>query len=88
MSTTSQSASLNKSTGRLESGDHVVTLNEFDLHYRVSGDGPLLFLIPAGWGIVSDYLQRGFKFMQDRFRLAQVVTLGIARYLWLIDATA
>jgi proline-specific peptidase len=76
MSTASKNAGLSESTGRLESGDHIVTLNGLDLHYRVSGKGPLLFLVPAGWGVGSNYLQRGFKFLQDRFRLVFIDTRG------------
>jgi pimeloyl-ACP methyl ester carboxylesterase len=58
-----------ESTGQPEPGDHVATLNGVDLHYSVSGNGPLLFLIPPGWGVGSSYLRRGFTFLQDRFRL-------------------
>jgi proline iminopeptidase len=76
MSTVSASVHSNKSTGQLEPGDHVVTLNAVDLHYRVSGNGPLLFLIPPGWGVGSGYLQRAFKFLQDRYRLVFVDTRG------------
>jgi proline iminopeptidase len=57
-------------------GDHAVKLNGVDLHYRVCGDGPLLFVISPGWGIGSGYLQRGFKFLQERSRLVFVDTRG------------
>ena len=76
MSTTPHSASLSESTERLESGDHATTLNGVDLHYCICGNGPLLFLIPPGWGVGSNYLQKGFKFLQDRFRLVFVDTRG------------
>src|SRR3984885_9624741 len=65
-----------KSPGKREPGDHVVTLNGVELHYRVSGNGPLLFLIPPGWGVGSGYLQKAFKFLQDRYRLVFVDTRG------------
>jgi hypothetical protein len=41
--------------------DHTVTLNGVDLHYRTIGDGPVLFLVPPGWGVASVYLQRAFQ---------------------------
>jgi proline iminopeptidase len=66
----------NKSTRVLEPGDHVVSLNGIDLHFKVSGNGPVLFLIPPGWGVGSSYLQRGFTFLQDRFRLVFVDMRG------------
>jgi len=57
-------------------GDHTVYLNGVNLHYQVRGNGPLLFLISPGWGVGSGYLQRGFKFLQERFRLLFVDTRG------------
>jgi hypothetical protein len=33
--------------------DHTVSLNGVDLHYRTIGDGPVLFLVPPGWGVGS-----------------------------------
>jgi proline iminopeptidase len=65
-----------ESTTLLEPGNHQVTLNGIDLHYRISGSGPTLFLVPPGWGIGSSYLQRAFNFLQDRFRLVFIDTRG------------
>jgi proline iminopeptidase len=76
MNTVSPSAHFSRPTELPEPGDHVVSLNGVDLHYRVSGNGPLLFLIPAGWGLGSDYLQRGLSFLQDRFRVVFIDTRG------------
>jgi proline iminopeptidase len=75
MSTASANTRSNKSTQQ-EPGDHIVALNGVDLHYRVSGNGPLMFLISSGWGVGSGYLQRGFAFLQDRFRLVFIDTRG------------
>jgi len=71
-----QSPNLGEWTERLEPGDHAVALNGVILHYRISGNGPLLFLLSPGWGVGSAYLQRGFKFLQDRFRLVFIDTRG------------
>ncbi|GAB7538175.1 alpha/beta fold hydrolase [Burkholderia sp. 3C] len=60
----------------LGTGDHTVHLNGVDLHYHVRGEGPLLFLISPGWGVGSSYLQRGFQFLQERFRLIFIDTRG------------
>ncbi len=76
MSTVSPSARSSKATEHLEPGDHTVTLNGVDLHYLVSGNGPLLFIVPPGWGVGSGYLQKGFKFLQDRFRVVFIDTRG------------
>ncbi|MEJ0096157.1 MAG: alpha/beta hydrolase [Methylocella sp.] len=76
MSTALQGTSLATSTDPLDSGDHVVNLNGVELHYRVCGNGPLLFLISPGWGVGAAYLEKGFKFLQERFRLIFVDTRG------------
>ncbi len=74
MSTVSPSARSSKTTEHLEPGDHIVNLNGVDLHYLVAGNGPLLFIVPPGWGVGSGYLQKGFKFLQDRFRVVFIDT--------------
>ncbi|MGF6760296.1 proline iminopeptidase [Paraburkholderia sp. GAS33] len=76
MGTTTQAAGPDNLKSSLEPGDHTVNLNGVDLHYRVCGDGPLLFLISPGWGVGSGYLQRGFSFLRERFRLVFVDTRG------------
>lgn len=79
MGTASQNRRSDKSKDLLGSGDHTVNLNGVDLHYRVCGEGPLLFLISPGWGIGSGYLQMGFNFLLERFRLVFVDTRGSGR---------
>jgi proline iminopeptidase len=76
MGTTTQDAGSDNWKSSLGLGDHTVNLNGVDLHYRVCGDGPLLFVISPGWGIGSGYLQRGLGFLQERFRLVFVDTRG------------
>jgi proline iminopeptidase len=56
--------------------DHTVSLNGVDLHYRTIGDGPVLFLVPPGWGVGSGYLQRGFSSLAKHFRLVFIDTRG------------
>src|SRR5262245_45850252 len=76
MSTVLPSARSSKQTEHVKAGDHVASLNGVDLHYRVSGNGPLLFIVPPGWGVGSSYLQKAFKFLQDSFRLVFSDTRG------------
>jgi proline iminopeptidase len=56
--------------------DYTVALNGVDLHYRTMGDGPPLFLISPGWGVGSEYLQRGFRSLAEHLRLIFIDTRG------------
>jgi proline iminopeptidase len=56
--------------------DHTVSLNGVDLHYRTIGDGPVLFLVPPGWGMASGYLQRAFSSLAKHLRLVFIDTRG------------
>jgi proline iminopeptidase len=56
--------------------DHTVSLNGVDLHYRTIGDGPVLFLVPPGWGMASGYLQRAFSSLAKDLRLVFIDTRG------------
>jgi proline iminopeptidase len=56
--------------------DHTVTLNGVHLHYRTIGDGPVLFLVPPGWGVASVYLQRAFSSLAKHLRLVFIDTRG------------
>jgi proline iminopeptidase len=56
--------------------DYTVTVNGVDLHYRAIGNGPVLFLVPPGWGVGSAYLQRGFNSLSEHFRLIFIDTRG------------
>ena len=56
---TSSGTTNNRTTKKLAAGSHHAPLNDVTLHYVVSGQGPLLFVMAPGWGIGSTYLQRG-----------------------------
>ncbi len=56
--------------------DYTVPLNGVDLHYRTIGDGPVLFLVPPGWGVGSSYLQRGLLSLAEHFKLIFIDTRG------------
>lgn len=56
--------------------DHTATINGINLHYRTIGDGPVLFLVPPGWGVASGYLQRAFSSLAKHFRLVFIDTRG------------
>ncbi len=76
MTSTIQSLIPGNSKDLLSQGDHTVHINGVELHYYVCGEGPLLFLVSPGWGVGSDYLQRGFKFLEKQFKLVFVDTRG------------
>jgi proline iminopeptidase len=59
--------------------DHKVTLNGVDLFYRTVGEGPVLLMIPPGWGVASDYLQRSFLSLAENYRLVLMDTRGSGR---------
>jgi len=59
--------------------DHRVTLNGVDLFYRTVGEGPVLLMIPPGWGVASDYLQRSFLSLAENYRLVFMDTRGSGR---------
>lgn len=56
--------------------DHTARLNGVDLHYRILGEGPVLFLVSAGWGIGSAYMQRAFHPLAKYRRLVFIDTRG------------
>jgi proline iminopeptidase len=55
---------------------HTAALNGVDLYYRTIGDGPVLFLVPPGWGVASGYLQRAFSSLAEHSRLVFIDTRG------------
>jgi proline iminopeptidase len=63
-------------TASLPLEDYSVKLNGIDLHYRTIGNGPVLFLVPPGWGVGSSYLQRGFTALAENFKLIFIDTRG------------
>jgi len=80
-------ATRSRSLNALESGDHYAQLNGVDLAFRVSGAGPVVFVVSPGWGTGSSYLQRGFEFLQSHFRLVFVDTRGGGRSSRPVDAS-
>jgi pimeloyl-ACP methyl ester carboxylesterase len=74
-----ENASRSRSLNGLENGDHFAQLNGVDLAFRIRGAGPVLFVVSPGWGTGSSYLQKGFEFLQSRFRLVFVDTRGSGR---------
>jgi proline iminopeptidase len=67
--------------------DRTVNLNGVDLHYRTIGDGPVLFLVPPGWGVASVYLQRAFSSLAKHLRLVFIDTRGSGLSGRPVDAT-
>ena len=66
-------------TKELSIEDHEVTLNGVDLFFRTVGEGPVIFLIPPGWEVASEYLQRSFLSLAENYRLVFMDTRGSGR---------
>jgi pimeloyl-ACP methyl ester carboxylesterase len=71
----------------LENGDHSARFDGVDLAFRIRGTGPVVFVVSPGWGTGSSYLQKGFEFLQSRFRLVFVDTRGSGRSSRPVDAS-
>ena len=67
---------MNTSYAPLSPGAYTVNLQGVNMHYRVCGHGPLIFVISPGWGIGSAYLQRGFEHLLNTFQMVFVDTRG------------
>ncbi|MBC8998624.1 alpha/beta fold hydrolase [Pseudomonas sp. N40(2020)] len=60
----------------MSQGAHTVRVDDVLLHYRVDGNGPLLFVVSPGWGVGSGYLQRGMNFLTRLFKVVFIDTRG------------
>jgi proline iminopeptidase len=60
----------------LDTGSHRALLDDVALHYIVSGQGPLLFVMAPGWGIGSTYLQRGLTELEKTYTLVYIDPRG------------
>lgn len=76
MSAFTQSAESDHRLTALSQGAHTVRLDDVHLHYRVDGNGPLLFVVSPGWGVGSGYLQRGLDFLPRLFKVVFIDTRG------------
>ena len=79
MNTIDQNINAEGPNTSLSIGDHDANLNGVNIHYRILGHGPLIFVMSPGWGIGSGYLQRGFIHLLDTFRMVFVDTRGSGR---------
>lgn len=66
-------------TPHLARGDHTVTVDGAQIHYRVTGHGPLLVLHPPGWGIGADPYVATLRRLADAFTMVHVWPRGSAR---------
>jgi pimeloyl-ACP methyl ester carboxylesterase len=66
----------NDKTEKLAAGSHAVPLNGITLHFVVSGQGPLLFVMAPGWGIGSTYLRRGLTELEKTHTLVYIDPRG------------
>jgi proline iminopeptidase len=61
-------------SSRLSPGEHVARVNGVAFAYFVSGSGPVLIEQSPGWGIGSQYLQRGLKPLEKDYTLVSYDT--------------
>ncbi|USI73504.1 alpha/beta fold hydrolase [Sphingomonas morindae] len=54
-------------TTRLAPGNHVARLGTLTLHYAIAGKGPLLIVQAPGWGIGTEYLEKGLAPLTEHF---------------------
>lgn len=52
---------------RTSAGDHVAKLDGVELHYRIAGHGPLVVVQAPGWGIGTEYLEKGLAPLREHF---------------------
>ncbi|WP_161992821.1 alpha/beta fold hydrolase [Aureimonas leprariae] len=69
-------------------GEYYVALDDVELSYTVSGSGPPLFAVSAGWGPGSSYLTRGLAPLTLDFTLVSIATRGSGKSSRPRDETA
>lgn len=52
---------------RQSAGEHLARLEGLDLHYRIKGHGPLVVIQAPGWGIGTEYLEKGLAQLERHF---------------------
>lgn len=53
----------------LEDGSFMASLNGFDIHYEVHGEGPVLMVVPQSWGLSIAGLRAIYRPLEDRLTL-------------------
>ena len=61
---------------RLSLGEHIASLPEVKIWYRVAGHGPMLVAVSPQWGVGSSYLQKGISPLEKHFTVVYVDTRG------------
>lgn len=64
---------------QLQPGEFMVSLNDLNLWYRVSGHGPVCLAPSPAWGASSDYLFRSLEPLDDLFTMVYLDTRGTGR---------
>jgi pimeloyl-ACP methyl ester carboxylesterase len=60
-------------------GEHLAKLDGVDIHYRIEGHGPLLVIQVPGWGIGTEYLEKGLAPLQQQFTVLSYDPRGTGR---------
>lgn len=65
-------------TTTTSAGEHVLTIDEVQLRYRIAGHGPLLVIHPPGWGIGATPYEATLKPLEDSFTIVYLWPRGAA----------
>ena len=66
-------------TAGLENGSFRATLNGFDIHYEVHGNGPVLMVLTNSWGLSLEGLRAIFAPLEEKLTLVYFDPRGEAR---------
>lgn len=61
------SATFEEIRARTATGEHWAKLDDVTLHYQIKGNGPLIVIQAPGWGIGTEYLDKGLASLQQHF---------------------
>ena len=53
----------------LANGSFTASLNGFDIHYEVHGQGPVLMVLPQSWGLSLEGLRALYEPLEDKLRM-------------------
>jgi len=65
--------------GGLENGSFTASLNGFDIHYEVHGQGPVLMTLPNSWGLSLDGLRTLYRPLEDDLTMVYFDPRGMGR---------
>jgi proline iminopeptidase len=71
----------------IENGSYHVTLNGFDIHYEVHGQGPVLMTLPNSWGLSLEGLRGLYRPLEDNLTMVYFDPRGMGESSPVVDDT-